>query len=107
MYKLIDSIKYLLFLFGLSFLGSSLVFTSELLDLVLEVLLGLSVGYDLWFLNDALLDESVLWLKLSERVFGSIDESEGSGFVSTEFSSQTKDDYLVQGSIELLGDLLL
>lgn len=107
MYKLIDSIKYLLFLFGLTFQSSGLIFTSELLDLVLEVFFSLSVGDNFWFLNDTLFDESVLWLKLSERVFRPIDKTEGSRFVTTEFGSEAEDNYLFQRSIELLGDLLL
>lgn len=102
MYKLIDSIKYLLFLFGFSLQSGSLVLTSELLNLVLEVFSGLSVTDDLWFFNDTLLDKSVLWLKLSERVFRTVDETEGSGLVSTEFGSESKDDYLFQRRIELL-----
>jgi hypothetical protein len=56
MYKIVDSIKYSLFLFGLSFDSGSLVFTSELLDLVLEVFLGFPVSDYLGFLDDTLLD---------------------------------------------------
>jgi hypothetical protein len=107
MYKLIDTIKYSLFLFGLSFHSGSLVLTSQFLDLVLEVLLGLSVSDNLRLLNDTLFDESVLGLKLSKGVFGAVDKTKSSGSITTEFGSQSEDDNLFQRRVELLGDLLL
>ena len=47
------------------------------------------------------------WLEFSQRVFRSINKSEGRGFVSTEFGSETEDDDLLERSIELFGDQLL
>jgi hypothetical protein len=79
----------------LSFKSKSLGLSSKFLDLVFEVLFGLSVSDDFRFLEDSLLNESVFWLEFSQRVFGSIDESESSGFVSTELGSQSKDDDLL------------
>ncbi len=49
----------------------------------------------------------MLWLELSEGVFGPVDESEGAGPVATEFGPETEDDGLFQGSVESLGDELL
>lgn len=87
--------------------GSGLVLSSELLDLVLEVFLGLSGGGDLGLLDDSLLDESVLWFEFPQRVLGSVDESEGAGGVATEFGSQAEDDDLFQRGVVLFGDQLL
>jgi hypothetical protein len=91
----------------LSFKGSGLSLSSKFLDLILEVLLSLSVGSDLRFFNDTLLDKSVFWLKLSKRVFVTVDKTESSGSITTELGSETEDNNLFQRSVVLLGDLLL
>jgi hypothetical protein len=79
----------------LSFKSKSLGLSSKFLDLVFKVLFGLSASSDFGFFENTLLDESVFWLEFSQGVFGSIDESEGSGFVSTELGSQSEDDDLL------------
>lgn len=107
MYKHIDKLISYLFLFGLSLESCCLGLSSEFLDFVFEVLLGLPVGDYLWLLQNALLDQSVLWLELPEGVFGAVDQTEGRGLVSSEFGSHSEDDHLLQGGIEFLRDEFL
>lgn len=88
-------------------LGLNLLHSSEFLDLVLELFLGLSVDFGFGFLNESLLDESVFRLELHQGILGVVDESLGLALITSELSLKMHNDDLLDIDSEFLGDLLL